>query len=87
MFHGLFLIIWEGIFGSEKKTVMKESEKKCNDYDFKKNVCLFLKRLLLLSVYTLVSPPFVELYVRKVDHWVIPSFFSNIRNIGNSDHF
>ncbi|RIA93897.1 hypothetical protein C1645_735159 [Glomus cerebriforme] len=81
MFHGLLLIIWEGIFGVERKDIMKESESEKEGYDFRNNVGVLLKWLLMLSIYILVLPAFIEPLTRRIDRWIIPSLFTDVNNI------
>jgi hypothetical protein len=79
MSHGLILIVWEQVFPSEREDKMKEPRKE--GYDIRNYASVFLKWLLMLIIYMLILPAFAEPLMRRIDLWIIPSFFIDVRNI------
>ncbi|PKY20438.1 hypothetical protein RhiirB3_524292 [Rhizophagus irregularis] len=75
MSHGLIMIVWELVFTSEREDKMKAEKE---GYNFRKYAGVFLKWLLMLVVYILIIPAFAEPMIRRMDLWIIPSFFTDI---------
>ncbi|CAB4400810.1 unnamed protein product [Rhizophagus irregularis] len=75
MSHGLIMIVWELVFTSEREDKMKAEKE---GYNFRKYAGVFLKWLLMLVVYIMIIPAFAEPMIRRMDLWIIPSFFTDI---------
>ncbi|PKC63202.1 hypothetical protein RhiirA1_423021 [Rhizophagus irregularis] len=69
------MIVWELVFTSEREDKMKAEKE---GYNFRKYAGVFLKWLLMLVVYILIIPAFAEPMIRRMDLWIIPSFFTDI---------